>query len=224
MKTILTILVLLAAILSGVYFANRYSDTLSDLSALRGEYSKTVDTAKHYKDPYGAEHSRVELHNVTPEMLATIVGAKLDSQAKRIGVPRKNITRHTEMQVHQVGEINFTLTQLDSLTAELLHRRGTDTVNNTITVSVPYSVDADLQINDIRKRKWFGASWRNYVDVYSEDEGVKIYKFSSYATGTRYSSFGGSLTAGLVLPTGQLAIVAGISWSPDFLRFKRRRK
>lgn len=230
-NTIITILLILAA-LAVFLFLKRINNDAVTLTALRIELAASNDTAKRYRDMYGAEHIIREQNRLNHAAAEVLYKQTIADQAKRLGIRPKQLTEHTSVALTKSGTIEMTVEELDRLIAETQRKRVHDTTDTgSALVYIPYTADIDLKLNKFWKRNrflfWkhgtFLQAKKHYVDVYSEDQGVKIYDFQNVHIADEYGPFALSLTVGATLPNLKPVAVVGLSYTPKFLRFKKRK-
>ena len=226
MKKFIVIGVIVALIFCawlGVQHVLRNEATLAGLT--RG-LKLANDTATKYKDLYSSEHARIQVLKLNHDAAELLMKGTIDSQAKRLQVKPKQITEHSDVGVSKNGYIEFTMDELDSIIAKYKVEQNSKLPGvkyRNKMVYIPYADSIDLKLNKFWKRSWFLGNKKWYVDVYSEDTAVKVYKFKNVAIADEYGPFAISLTGGVTVPNLKPVLVVGVSYTPNFLRFKKRR-
>jgi hypothetical protein len=181
----------------------------------------TIKALAPYKDKYGDLHQVYEETKISYSTAMAVMGDSIKHLADRDKIKPKQLTGHIGIGVEKKGIIAINCDSVVKAQSKL--RLPGDTTEN-ITY-VPYREDIHLNIDKYWKRKWFAGHKHNYQDIWSEDNGVKVYSVQQYDLGYEYSPFSLAITAGMSIeqnPRGVL--VVGIAYSPKFLRFKKRNK
>lgn len=212
-------LIIIAVILASgaflyVKFANTNRVAILDLQRA---LSTEKQTAKKYKDQYGVEHAMLLQSRYSEKAGWIKYDSLLTAVAKRTGTKPNNITEVTAFEATKEGVREF---DVDSFLATLPVPAIGDTTHRIAYIPI----DCNIKLNYIKywHRSWFLGNKKWFVDVYSDDKSVKINNLKSIHIADEYSPFALSVTAGVTIPNFRPVAVIGLSYTPNFLRFKKR--
>lgn len=226
---ILTVALVLLALASALILKNSWN-TWAELDRVQMALNVANGEVGYYRDAYGREHLRADAAVIDRRNADRFLRGIIDSQAKALHIKPKQIVQHTDIGVARSGYVQFTVDELDSIVMAAQRERNShgavkgDAVKfKNKYVYIPYADSIDLKINKYWKRNWFLGNKKWFVDVYSEDTAVKVYKYRNVAIADEYGPFAISLTGGVTVPNLRPVMVVGISYTPNFLRFKKRK-
>lgn len=196
---------------------NKIKDMVTSISIK----DATIKTLIPYKDAYGNLHTVFEKQTISYTAAITVMGDSVKHLAARLKVKPKQLSGHLGVGIEKNG---FIPVNCDSIVKAHSKLRLPGDTTELITY-IPYREDIHLNIDKYWKKKWFAGHKHNYQDIWSEDNGVKVYSVQQYDIGYEYSPFSIAITTGVSIeekPRGVL--VVGIAYSPNFLRFKKRNR
>lgn len=206
-----------------VKWANNNAVTLSNLqTALQAERS----TAARYKDQYGAEHAMLLETQVDARTARIRYDSLIKATAKRVGVKPKQIAGVASLTASKQYTVPF---NIDSFLKTLPKRQPGDTSPRIVYLPVNCSIDINYAKYWQRSRFLF---WSNgtflqnkkwFVDVYGNDADTRIDYFKQLHIADEYGPFALSFTVGVSIPNLKPVAVVGLSYTPKFLRFKKRK-
>lgn len=224
-KATITILLLLAA-LAVFLVVRKFNSTSITLHNLQAALQAEKSTAARYKDQYGAEHAML-LETQVDERTARIrYDSLIKATAKRVGVKPKQIAGVASLTASKQYAVPF---NIDSFLATLPKRKPGDTSPRIVYLPVNCSIDINYAKYWQRSRFLF---WSNgtflqnkkwFVDVYGNDADTRIDYFKQLHIADEYGPFALSFTVGVSVPNLKPVAVVGLSYTPKFLRFKKRK-
>lgn len=226
MKKMLPVAVAILAIVFLFLAVKRFNSTSVTLHNLQAALQAEKSTAARYKDQYGAEHAMLLETQVDARTSRIRYDSLIKATAKRVGVKPKQIAGVASFTATKTYGIPF---NVDSFLKTLPKREPGDTTPRLIYLPANCSIDINYAKYWHRSRFLF---WKNgtflqnkkwYVDVYGNDAETKIDYFKQLHIADEYSPFALSLTVGVSVPNLNPVAVVGLSYTPKFLRFKKRK-
>lgn len=229
MKNIQTIAnILIVGLLILIFFMFKSVNNKDATINILSNYLKSSrDSTRTFVDKYGITHNILEVQNLNHNASNVLKDSTINSLAERVKVKPKQITKYVPFKVTKDGVIEFTVEQLDSLIAKTQKEKG----DTNAIISIPFETSISVNYLEYWNRPrflfWkngiFLQNKRNYVDIFSTEDSVKTDIYKAISIGDKYSSFGGSVTVGFTIPNAKPVLVVGLSWQPNFFRFKRKK-
>lgn len=216
-RKIAVIAIISIALFIGYHLRLKYKDQAEALHQMYAELKGEKSTSKYYKDQYGITHNVLQVTNENFRVAKLANDSLLRSTAKRAGIKTKQIGDISSFTATKEGYRTF---DVDSFLATLPKRSPDDTSHRI--VNIPTDCNIDIKYNKYWHRSWFLGHKKWFVDVYSDDKSVKITNLKALHISDEYSPISLGVTVGISVPNWQPALVVGICYTPNFLRFKRR--